>query len=111
PGTGYHNPGQSCFQGCHNHGFTLAGTLYANATSQTAFAGAHITITDANGKVTDLVTMQNGNFYTTAAIAFPVTILASDCPSATKMNASVSTAACNQAGCHPGNTSMQMHLP
>src|SRR4029079_19114980 len=32
PSDGHHFPGQSCFQSCHNHGFTLAGTLYTNDT-------------------------------------------------------------------------------
>jgi hypothetical protein len=111
PGDGHHNPGMDCMQGCHNHGFTLCGTLYANATGNIPFAGAHVTISDHNGQQIDMVAMTNGNFYTSAAIAFPVTVLASDCPSATKMNASASTGHCNQAGCHPGGTSLQMHLP
>lgn len=108
---GHHNEGKDC-KSCHQHdAFTVAGTLYTNATGNTGFGSANITITDANGNQTNIVTAPDGNFYTTAAIAFPATILASDCPSATKMNASVTTGHCNQAGCHPGNTSMQMHLP
>src|SRR5689334_2659879 len=63
PDLGHHEPGKSCFQGCHNHGFTLAGTLYTNATGNTAFAGATITITDAASKTIKLVTNLNGNFY------------------------------------------------
>jgi hypothetical protein len=111
PGDGHHNPGMDCMQGCHNHGFTLCGTLYQNATGNIPFAGAHVTITDNNGMQLDTVTMTNGNFWFTTSIAFPVTILASDCPSAVKMNASASTGHCNQGGCHPGGTSLQMHLP
>ena len=42
-------PGKSCFQSCHNHGFTLAGTLYTNATGNTGFVGATMTVTDNNG--------------------------------------------------------------
>ena len=108
---GHHNSGMDCM-GCHthDHGFTLAGTLYMNATGNTAFIGANITITDANDQQINIVTASGGNFWTKQAIAFPVTILASDCPSATKMNASVTTGHCNQAGCHPGGP-MQMHLP
>src|SRR5678815_3370789 len=48
PGDGHHNPGKSCFQACHNHGWTLAGTLYTNATGNTAFSGATISITGNN---------------------------------------------------------------
>ena len=110
-GDGHHNPGMDCMQGCHNHGFTIAGTLYQNATGNIPWVGAHVTATDANNNVIDMITYNFGNFYTKQAVAFPVTILASDCPSAAKMNASASTGHCNQAGCHPGGTSLQMHLP
>ena len=111
PQNGHHNPGMDCMQGCHNHGFTVAGTLYQNATGNIAFPGAHVTITDKNGQQIDMVVQNLGNFYTSTAVVFPITILASDCPSATQMNAAASTGHCNQGGCHPGGTSMQMHLP
>ena len=62
-------------------------------------------------QVIDMVTMQNGNFWTSTALAFPVTVLASDCPSAVKMNAGAANGHCNANGCHPGGTSSQMHLP
>ncbi len=71
PGDGHHFPGQSCFQSCHNHGFTVAGTLYTNDTGNTAFAGATITITDSNNQTVNIVTQNNGNFYSTANIAGP----------------------------------------
>src|SRR5438067_13745461 len=29
-GDGHHNAGQDCMNGCHNHGFTFAGTLYSS---------------------------------------------------------------------------------
>lgn len=109
PGNGHHNPGKSCFQSCHNHGFTLAGTLYTNATGNTAFAGATMSFTDNNGAMFDLVTNQNGNFYTTRAIAFPVLVLASSCPSAVRMTLASTTGDCNS--CHVGATNDQMHLP
>lgn len=111
PGNGQHNPGKSCFQSCHNHGFTLAGTLYTNATGNTAFAGATITIIDANNVTRKYVTHQNGNFYTSDPIAFPVLTLASACPSAVKMEAQAPNGNCNVNGCHPGASSLQMHLP
>ena len=111
PGDGHHNTGKSCFQSCHSHGFTLAGTLYTNATGNTGFAGATISLTDNNGKPIDLVTMQNGNFYTSQAIAFPVLVIASQCPSAVKMPLASANGDCNAAGCHVGGTNSQMHLP
>lgn len=109
PGNGHHNTGRSCFQACHNHGFTLAGTLYTNATGNSGFAGATLSFTDANDVAFDIVTQQNGNFWTDRAIAFPVLVIASQCPSAVKMTLASATGDCNS--CHVGGTNDQMHLP
>lgn len=109
PGNGQHNTGRSCFQSCHNHRFTLAGTLYTNATGNSGFPGATITITDSNNKTIDIVTQQNGNFWTMESLAFPVLVLASSCPSAVKMTLASATGDCNS--CHIGGTNDQMHLP
>ncbi|HEY5947414.1 MAG TPA: hypothetical protein VIV40_18045 [Kofleriaceae bacterium] len=111
PGDGHHFPGKNCFDGCHNHGFTLAGTLYTNSTGNTAFPGATITIIDANNKSIDIVTNLNGNFYTTQAIAFPVLTFASSCPSSTKMNVAVAATGRGCNTCHVGGTNDQLHLP
>lgn len=107
---GKHEPGNSCFQGCHNHGFTLAGTLYTSPTSNSPRRGATITVTDSNNKTIKIVTALNGNFYTSEALAFPVLVMASACPSAVKMNVAVAATgrACNS--CHMGGN-MQMYLP
>jgi len=111
PTDGHHFPGQSCFQACHNHGWTVAGTLYTSSTGNTAFSGANITITDSNNQTMNLVTGANGNFYTTQPIAFPVLVIASACPAAVKMTLAVAASgrACNS--CHIGGTNEQMHLP
>lgn len=111
PNNGNHFPGQSCFQNCHNHGFTVAGTLYTNATGNSAFAGATITVYDANNVREDMVVNTNGNFYTRRALAFPLLTFASSCPSATRMEASSPNGNCNANGCHQGGTSSQIHLP
>lgn len=111
PNNGNHFPGQSCFQNCHNHGFTVAGTLYTNATGNSAFAGATITVIDANNVTKKLVVHTNGNFYTSEAVAFPLLTLASSCPSAVRMEASSPNGNCNANGCHQGGTSSQIHLP
>jgi hypothetical protein len=111
PQQGHHEPGKSCFQSCHNHGFTVAGTLYTNATGNSGFGGATVTIIDANNVTKKLVVNSNGNFYTKEAVAFPVLTLASACPSATKMNASSPDGNCNAGGCHPGGSNQQIHLP
>lgn len=109
PGSGHHNAGQACIA-CHagNGGpdFTLAGTLYNGAT---ALAGATITVVDANGATTDLVTMSNGNFYTSAALAFPVHVVASRCPDTTPMNGAVAAGDCNS--CHVAGQQGRIHLP
>ena len=60
PDLGRHNPGKSCFQSCHAHGFTLAGTLYTNATGNTGFAGATMSFIDANSQTFELVVNANG---------------------------------------------------
>ena len=36
--TGHHNTGRNCLDSCHNHGFTLAGTLYTGALNNTGYA-------------------------------------------------------------------------
>jgi len=109
PDLGGHNPGKSCFQSCHTHGFTLAGTLYTNATGNSGFAGATMSFIDASNAAFDIVVNANGNFYTNRAINFPVLIIASACPSAVKMQGSAPNGNCN--ACHVGGTSQQMHLP
>jgi hypothetical protein len=109
PQLGQHNTGQDCLMSCHAHGFTLAGTLYTNATGNSPFAGATISITDNNGQMLDIVVNSNGNFYTKQPIAFPVLVRASSCPSAVKMTLASADGHCNV--CHRGNTDDQMHLP
>ena len=111
PPDGQHNPGQSCFLNCHNHGFTMAGTLYTNATGNSAFVGATITVIDNNNVTRKYVTRTNGNFYTSDPIAFPALVIASSCPSAVRMTLASSTGDCNRGGCHVGGTNSQMHLP
>jgi len=110
PGDGRHFPGKHCLQ-CHTGQFSVAGTLYTNATGNTAFAGATITITDSAGETIDLVTNQNGNFYTMQPLQFPVLVMASACPSAVKMPLAVAATGASCNTCHAGGTNDQMHLP
>jgi len=109
--SGHHNAGQDCMQGCHNHGFTLSGTLY-NAAGTAALPGGSITVKDANGATFDMVAQQNGNFYTSQAIAFPITVYASDCPTSTPMSASIASGngGCNKSGCHATGAQGHIHL-
>jgi hypothetical protein len=104
--SGKHNAGRDCL-GCHHGGgaaprWTFAGTVYTSPAGGTAVAGATVRVTDAAGVVHELVTAQNGNFWTQEAVAFPLTIRASACPDTRQMSAPVpqTGASCNQSGCH-----------
>jgi len=111
-GSGNHNAGMDCLGGCHNHGFTLAGTLFAPGTT-TPVVGASITVTDASGASFDMVSQRNGNFYTSTKVTFPITIAASSCPDVAHMSASVPTGngGCNKSGCHASGAQGSIHLP
>lgn len=114
-GTGHHNAGQDCMQ-CHGD-FSVAGTLYTSGTGSTAIAGATITIKDASGQTEDLVTQQNGNFYSFNAHSFPITVWASECQisqTAQMMVSQVqssSNGGCNMSGCHRTTAQGHIHLP
>nr|MBA3465409.1 hypothetical protein [Deltaproteobacteria bacterium] len=112
-GTGHHNTGRNCMDSCHNHGFTLAGTLYTGVLNNTGYAGATITIKDSANRTIDLVVQANGNFYTAQAITFPAVVMASACPQGTKMIGQITNGACNTAACHAqvGGAAGQIHLP
>ncbi len=66
-GNGRHNAGKACLS-CHNGSvarariWTAAGTLFNK--SGATLSGATITLIDATGKTFDLVSQENGNFYT-----------------------------------------------
>ena len=112
PGDGHHNAGMDCMDGCHNHGFTLAGTVFNAVNGSTAVVGATVQVIDANNQTIDIVTQNNGNFYTSTAVKFPVTVLATSCPNIQPMAATVSgtsVVGCNQSGCHTSGN--RIHLP
>ena len=112
-GDGHHNPGQDCMNACHNHGFTVAGTLFSGINSSTPVVGATIRIMDANNKITDIQTQQNGNFYISTAVTSPITVLATACPNINPMSAQVTLSGgivgCNKSGCHVSGN--RIHLP
>lgn len=108
-GAGQHNPGLSCIVGgCHDGNtadvplWTLAGTAYTDINGTTPLAGGTILYTDANGLEVKMVTAQNGNFYTSQAVAFPIQATASRCPNTLPMNTAIADnmGSCNAAGCH-----------
>ena len=111
---GRHNPGQNCLQGCHNHGFYLAGTIYSSAAGGTPVVGASLTFIDATGFTGHMVSALNGNFWSSLEVVFPVRIIASSCPDIQPMNAMVNAAGagCNQNGCHGATGGAgRIHLP
>jgi hypothetical protein len=112
PDSGHHNAGMDCEQGCHNHGFTISGTVYTGATNNTAYAGATVTIVDAQNRTIDIVTRANGNFYTSQAVSFPIKIHTSSCPYGVDMAATAASGRCNMSGCHAAAVlGKQIHLP
>ncbi len=111
---GHHNPGQSCQGGCHDHGFTLAGTLQTTIAGGTPVVGGAISVRDANGRVFDMISEANGNFYTTQIVTFPVNVIASACPDANPMAGTISQADgnCNKVGCHVAGVGQgSIHVP
>jgi hypothetical protein len=111
PGDGHHNAGQDCIS-CHqtvpNANWTIAGTLYRTATGGAAVSGVTIEIVDANGQTIQLVTSDNGNFYTDQDVAFPVQTRASSCPLDQAMTAPANQGSCNAGGCHESGN--RIHL-
>lgn len=112
-GDGQHNTGRNCMDSCHNHGFTLAGTVYTGAANNTGYSGATITVRDSNNATFNIVVQANGNFYTSQPMAFPVIVMASACPYSAKMVAQVANGSCNTAACHAqqNGAAGQIHLP
>jgi hypothetical protein len=111
---GNHNAGLACLS-CHNGAgpaprWTVAGTLYADRNGGTPLAGATIRVRDNAGLELELVTAANGNFYTSQAVQFPVTVSASKCPDTRPMTGKPQVGDCNS--CHTANSPQgRIHLP
>jgi hypothetical protein len=103
--SGTHYPGSAC-QSCHGAGgsgprFTLAGTAYEDADGATAMPHATVTVIDADQRALQLPVAQNGNFWTTETLTFPVRVQLSLCPDAQIMTADVPAPGdCNAGSCH-----------
>lgn len=100
-GDGHHNAGMDCMSSCHNHGFSLAGTLYL-ADGVTPASNATVTVVDKNGFSQDIIASTNGNFFSYLPVTYPVTIQASMCPSIQVMITPATTGGCNSSACHGG---------
>jgi hypothetical protein len=100
---GHHDPGMACMT-CHDGSigptFTVGGTLYADAAGTQAVSGVTVTVIDADQNRIDLVSGQNGNFWTDQAVTFPVTTFASSCPDVAPMTTQAGNGNCNAGGCH-----------
>jgi hypothetical protein len=73
-------------------------------------------VKDAAGRTFDIVSQTNGNFYTSNAVQFPVTIVASECqlsptPQVMMMALQNGDAGCNKSGCHTSTGQGRIHLP
>ena len=115
---GHHNPGLDCMAGnCHGPTgsgvaprWSIAGTLYDGAINPAPVKYATISIVDAAGTKLEIVTSQNGNFYSGQILKWPITVFASKCPAIQVMTAPVQDGSCN--ACHAvGLTQGVMTLP
>lgn len=111
---GNHNAGLDCLT-CHDGNtlgaptWTIAGTLYDSAAGTNPVSAATILVTDANGVELKLITADNGNFYTSEPVTFPLTVGASKCPDTKFMTGTPQVGACNS--CHTGGAIGRIHLP
>ena len=109
-GDGQHNPNMDCMSGCHDHGFSIAGTLL-EADIITPASNATVTVVDANGGSQDIIVSTNGNFFSYIPVTFPVAVRASMCPTTQVMTDPATAGGCNATGCHDlGGLQGPMHL-
>lgn len=99
--SGRHRPGERC-GACHDGqggpAFTIGGTLFSDASGSAPVAGVTISLLDAEGTRIDMVSAENGNFWTDQPVVFPVTAYASSCPDLVPMQTLADSGDCN--ACH-----------
>jgi hypothetical protein len=108
--TSTHNAGQNCMGGCHDHGFTFAGTLTDG--NGNGVAGAEVRLVDANNVAISVHTGSNGNFHSSTSFTAPAHVGARDATNTAIMITALaaSNGGCN--GCHAtGGTVAKIHLP
>ena len=105
------HPGMACIN-CHSSGegprFRIAGTVYPTGHEPDDCDGAttaSVEVTDANGAVTTLTVNPAGNFYTQAAVAFPIHVAVVANGARRAMASSPPTGDCNS--CHTQNGANQ----
>jgi hypothetical protein len=96
-------PGASC-NSCHNHAFTIFGTVYPTAHEPNLCNGANgikVVITGADGKTQTLTTNTAGNFYSQTAVAKPFSAQVTSGNGTRMMMATQQSGDCNS--CHTQN--------
>jgi hypothetical protein len=105
-----HNAGKNCMGGCHNHGFTFAGTVTNGAGA--GVAGAEVRLVDANGKAISVYTGSNGNFHSSSSFVAPAKIGVRNAAAKAIMVTALTAANGGCNGCHAnGGTQTPIHLP
>ena len=121
--TGHHEPrydknsggGAGCLGQCHNGNglgetYTAAGSLWNRRTAGgDPIEGAYVYVIGADGKVVQLMTAQNGFFWTHEELAAPIRTYASGCPSVLAMEDN-SSGNCNSAACHSEDNKIYLPL-
>jgi hypothetical protein len=110
--SGQHNAGEACLN-CHVGGdaprFQVGGTIYSALGGGSPVVGATVRMIDANGTEHVAISARNGNFWLTEAVALPLTVQASSCPSTLNMVSQSSVGNCNAGGCHDAD--FRIHVP
>ena len=110
--SGKHNAGEACLN-CHVGGdaprFQVGGTIYSALGGGSPVVGATVRMVDANGVEHVAISARNGNFWLTEAVALPLTVQASSCPSTLNMVSQSTVGNCNSGGCH--DSDFRIHIP
>ena len=111
--SGEHNAGEACLN-CHNGGgdaprFQVGGTIYSALGGGSPVVGATVRMVDGNGAEHIAISARNGNFWLTEAVALPLTVQASSCPSTLNMVSQSTVGNCNSGGCHDAD--FRIHIP
>ncbi len=107
---GTHNAAQNCMGGCHNHGFTFAGTLTDGVGN--GVAGAEVRLVDANGTAISVHTGPEGNFHSSTPFVAPAHVGARNATKTALMVTSLTAANGGCNGCHKtGGATTPIHLP
>ncbi len=105
-----HTAGLNCMGGCHNHGFTFAGTLTDG--NGKGVAGAEVRLVDAKGVAISVHTGSNGNFHSSTSFTGPAHVGARNAATTVVMATALQPANGGCNGCHTtGGTTTPIHLP